>query len=100
MSKRILVSKGYTVPDRYITLEDCEILCEKCEGTGKHREYFGPPGGWNGMVICPDCGGAGKRLKCIKCGTLEHHEMLKHEDKPELEGLCYSCLKAALGIKG
>ena len=98
MPRKILVRKGYTVADWYITLEDCEVLCDKCGGIGKARQYFGPPGGWDRMMTCEECGGDGKRLKCVKCGRLEHHAMLKYKDKPELEGLCYSCLKAALKI--
>lgn len=98
MTRRILVQHGYTVPDRYITLEDCEELCKACHGTGKITIVYRDPGP-NQQGDCFDCGGEGKRLHCIKCGRLEYHAMIKHDGHPELDGLCYSCLKVALGIR-
>ena len=93
MGKRILVEHGYTVPDRYIELEECEELCESCHGTGKTRQYYGPPGGWDGRMTCFECGGAGKRLRCTACGELQRHPVLKHEGSPWADTLCLECIK-------
>lgn len=92
MGKRILIEHGCTVPDKYIELEEYEELCERCKGTGRVREYFGPPGGWDGMVNCPDCGGAGKRLRCSGCGQLQHHPILHHEGAEWVDTLCLNCI--------
>ena len=93
MGKRVLVEKGYTVPDHYIELEDCEELCQTCRGTGKTRQYYGPPGGWDGRMDCFYCGGAGKQLKCTGCGDLQPHPMLKHEEASWMDTLCWECMK-------
>lgn len=93
MSKRVLVEHGFTVPDRYIELEDCEELCEKCSGTGKYRAYFGPPGGWDGRMTCPDCDGCGKRLRCTNCGKLQNWGIISHKGASWMDTLCLDCIK-------
>jgi RecJ-like exonuclease len=97
MTKQILIEKGYTIPDRYLELDDCEVLCENCKGSGKVIEeyrYFG-----NTYTECLTCGGYGKRLKCTNCGTLCNHGKLRHNDRPDFDTLCLNCIKAKLGIK-
>ena len=97
MGKKILIQPGYYVPDRYIELEDCEILCETCQGTGKTTWVYRDPGP-NQQGTCWNCGVDGKRMKCKECGELQPHGIIKHQTRPDLDGLCYNCIRIKLKL--
>lgn len=63
--RKILVKKGYTIPDRYVELGDNEEICPRCKGLGVYRpDYvFTEP-----SVKCLDCLGSGKVLNTIRRG--------------------------------
>lgn len=58
--RKILVKRGYRVPDEYVELGENEKLCDTCSGTGKIsvcHVYYGTD------EPCFKCGGRGKLTK-------------------------------------
>lgn len=95
MSNRILVEHGYIVPDKYIDLEDYELICDLCRGTGKITTVYHDPGP-NEIGNCYKCDGVGKVLKCKICGKIDL--TTTHKDNAEFDGLCFDCIRAKLGF--
>jgi DnaJ-class molecular chaperone len=47
-------------------VEDPELQCPRCEGTGEIDEHYSPGGSYGQKKIgqfgtCPDCGGSGRK---------------------------------------
>jgi len=91
MTKKIQVEPPYYIPARFVELENWEVLCDNCNGTGKITTVFRNPGP-NTIGTCWSCNGGGKNVICKICGKrFIPYKAINKEYKEDLQK-CPTCL--------